>query len=231
MLARVSQLSGVGLVPTVEEVVPGAEAEDIFDSFVGQMAGRGQPAEPPSPGAWQVLFDQMQAFAEAAPWDRWADDIDFGATLELAGKKYRVNGVVMGNAGIQPGLALFPGEVVEIDGEGPAPPWPYEAGTLACTLDDPTDIPAEITARASRYGWPRTLRIVPSFFGMDQGGGRDFSAQDADLFCVLTAAVVAHDRHYRRPSAKAGAPTNGKVLLSGSRTTRFSVRHRQRDAR
>ena len=157
---------GLNLLPPVDEIVPGVEAEDIFDSFVGFMAGRRQPTEPPSPADWKVLFDHVQAYAEATPWRTWADDIDFVVDVVLDGERRRVKAVVMGNAGIQPGLAIFPGEVVEADLEhrDSAAPWPFEPETLACTLDDPDSVPLEFRARALRYSWPQTADLVPSFF-------------------------------------------------------------------
>ena len=220
---------GLDLLPPVDEIVPGAEAEDIFDSLVGFMAGRRQPSDPPSPADWKVLFDQVQAYAEAMPWRRWADDIDFVVDVVLDGEGRRVKAVVMGNAGIQPGLAVFPGEVVEADLEhrDPAAPWPFEAGTLACTLDDPDEVPVEFGARALRYGWPRTADLVPSFFGVDEEGGREISTADARLFAVVAAAVTAHVRRHRRPSPSS-TPTEGRVAFPDSRSARYSVLHQDR---
>jgi hypothetical protein len=44
--AELGQQPGLNLIPPIDEIVPGAEAEDIFDSFVEAMAGRRQPADP-----------------------------------------------------------------------------------------------------------------------------------------------------------------------------------------
>jgi hypothetical protein len=44
--AELGRLPGLNLIPPVDEIVPGAEAEDIFDSFVEVIAGRRQPAGP-----------------------------------------------------------------------------------------------------------------------------------------------------------------------------------------
>jgi hypothetical protein len=120
--------------------------------------------------------------------------------------------------------------VVEADLEhrDPAAPWPYVPGTLACTLDSPDDVPVEIRARAIRYGWPETAHLLPSFFGIDDEGGRDFSTADARLFAVGTAAVLSHDRRYRGPSAKPGTHTEGHVAIPESRSARYSVLHEKR---
>jgi len=228
--AELGRRPGLNLIPPIDEIVPGAEAEDIFDSFVGSMAGRRQPSDPPTPADWTVLFGQVQAYAEAAPWKRWADDIDFVVDVAVDGEQRHVKAVVMGNAGIQPGLALFPGEVVEPDLErrDPAAPWPYDPGTLACTLDNPAGIPVEIRARAIRYGWLETAHLVPSFFGMDEEGGREFSTIDARLFAVVTAAVLTHDSRHRRPLPKPGLPTEGHVEIPDSGLARYSVFHQKR---
>jgi hypothetical protein len=225
--AELGRRPGLNLIPPVDEILPGAEAEDIFDCFVGSMAGRRQPTDPPSPADWKLLFDQVQTYAEAAPWRRWADDIDFVVDVVLDGEPRRVKAVVMGNAGIQPGLALFPGEVVEADLEhrDPAMPWSYDPETLACT---PDDVPVEFRARAIRYGWPQTAHLVPSFFGVDEEGGRDFSTADARLFSVVTAAVLAHDRRHRRPSPQPSTPTEGHVAIPDPRSARYSVLHQKR---
>ncbi len=228
--AELGRRPGLTLIPPVDEVVPGGEAEDIFDSFVGSMAGRRQPIDPPSPADWTVLLDQVQAYNEATPWRRWSDDIDFVVDVVFDGDRRRVKAVVMGNAGIQPGLAIFPGDVVEADLEhrDPAAPWPYEAETLACTLDDPDDVPVELRARAIRYGWPETAHLVPSFFGVDEEGGREISTADARLFAVVTAAVIAHDRRHRRPSPKSSTRTEGQVAIPDCRSARYSVLHQDR---
>ena len=228
--AELGQLPGLNLIPPVDEIVPGAEAEDIFDSFVGSMAGRRQPTDPPSPADWKVLFEQIQTYAEAAPWRRWADDVDFIVDVWVDGEQRRVKAVVMGNAGIQPGLALFPGEVVEADFEhrDSAAPWPYESETLACTLDDPDDVPFEFMARAIRYGWPETALLVPSFFSVDEEGAREISTTDARLCAVVAAAVLSHVRRQLGPSPKQRTPTEGHVAMPDSRSARYSVLHHKR---
>ena len=228
--AELGRQPGLNLIPVIDEIVPAAEAEDIFDSFVGSMSGRRQPRDPPSPADWKVLFDRVQMYAEEVPWRRWADDVDFVVDMALDGERRRVKAVVMGNAGVQPGLAIFPGQVVEADLEhrDPAAPWPFEPETLACTLDDPDSVPLEFRDRAFRYGWPRTAHLVPSFFGMDEEGGREISTAEARLFTVVTAAVLSHDRRLRRPSPQPSTPTEGHVAMPDSRSAHYSVLHQER---
>jgi hypothetical protein len=69
---------------------------------------------------------------------------------------------------------------------------------------------------------------VPSFFGMDEDGGREISTADARLFTVVTAAVLSHDRRLRRPSPRASTPTEGHVAMPDSRSAHYSVLHQER---
>jgi hypothetical protein len=228
--ADLGRRPGLKLVPTVDEIVPGAEAEDVFDSFVGSMAGRRQPNDPPSPAYWKFLFDQVQIYAEAAPWRRWDDDIDFVVEVALDGDRRQVKAVVMGNAGVQLGLVLFPGDVVEAELVHADPPasWPYDPGTLVGTLDRADEVPFEFRARATRYGWPEDAHLVPTFFGVDEQGGRDISMAEARLFAVVTAAVLSHVHRVRRPSAIERTSTEGHVTTPNSGSARYTVLHQKR---
>ena len=44
--AELGRQPGLNLIPPVDEIVPGAEAEEIFDLFVESIAGLRQPADP-----------------------------------------------------------------------------------------------------------------------------------------------------------------------------------------
>ncbi len=44
--AELGRQPGLNLIPPVDEIVPGAEAEEIFDLFVESFSGLGQPADP-----------------------------------------------------------------------------------------------------------------------------------------------------------------------------------------
>jgi hypothetical protein len=194
------------------------------------MAGRRQSNDPPSPADWRFLFDHLKIFSEEAPWQRWDNNIDFVVDVVLDGEQRQVKAVVMGNAGVQLGLALFPGEVVQSDLErrDPAAPWPYDPETLVCTLDDPDDVPVEFRARAVRYGWSESAPLAPSFFCLDREGGRDFSSPEARFFAVVTGAVLAHDRRHRRPSALSRTPAEDGMEIPNAGSARYSVFHRQR---
>jgi hypothetical protein len=213
----------------VDEVVPGNEAEDIFDSFVGSMAGRRQPEDPPSAADWTLLFNQVKMFAEGAPWLRWDDEIVFAVTVTFDGERRQVNAIVMGNAGIQFGLAVFPGELGETELErDPTASILYDPETLVCTVDESDQVPLEFRARAIRYGWSESAALVPSFFAVDEEGGRDFSSYDARLFAVVIAAVLSHERRHRRPSSLSKKATEGRMRTPSNGIATYSVFHHQR---
>jgi hypothetical protein len=44
--AELGRQPGLNLIPPIDEIVPGAEAEEIFDSFVEAIAERRPPADP-----------------------------------------------------------------------------------------------------------------------------------------------------------------------------------------
>jgi hypothetical protein len=44
--AELGRQPGLNLIPPVDEIVPGAEAEEIFDAFVESISGLRQPADP-----------------------------------------------------------------------------------------------------------------------------------------------------------------------------------------
>ena len=232
VVTELGRQPGLNLIPPVDEIVPGAEAEDIFDSFVGTIAGRRQPADPPSPAQWERLIEQIHAYAEAAPWRRWADDVDFVVDVSHGEEWRQFKAVIMGNAGIEFGLALFPGEVVEseLEHRDPEAPWPYDPGTLVCTLNDPDEMPAELRSRAIRYGWPESAHLVPSFFGVDEEGGREISGGEARLLTIVTAAVLSHERRHGRPSSSTSALTQGHFKTPGFDSSEYSVFHQKRQS-
>jgi hypothetical protein len=203
-------------LPPITEVEPPAQAEDIFDSFIGHMAGRTQPQELPAPEDWGLLYGQALAFYRTGPWARWSDGIVLAVEVTIAGETTRHVAVVMGKAGVQHGLVLYPGEAVPAglkDWE-PGQPVPTLAGTLLCTLDPPGDAPAELGTKALRYGWPHDAELVPAFLslGLDKEGG-DPGRVDVTRLTVTLAGVIAH--HARGPvlAHPASEPTTGTVPL------------------
>jgi hypothetical protein len=225
--------SGVTVpLPPVEEVIPDSEAEDIFDSFVGHLSGRTQMPDPPTPADWTLLYAEVLRYYKATPWKRHDDDVDFVVDFDIAGESKHYAAVVMGGAGVTYGLALYPDRVVRADLNDwkSSTPWPLPHGTLACTLDAWGEAPPEITARAGRYGWPVEADLVPTLFAADSPRGREFSCDDARIFSVATAALLAHDTRVVA-LAKNDAVTTGTVELGEFGKVAFTIRQSTRTRR
>ena len=99
----------LGAPPAVSEVVS-VESEDIFDSFVGHMAGRRQPATFATPDDWAQLVAAGREYWQVQPWRRWADDQHLDLVVRVAGVATRYVAIVLGQEGIQRGLVLIPAE-------------------------------------------------------------------------------------------------------------------------
>ena len=212
-------------LPPITEVAPGQEAEDIFDSFIGHMAGRAQPEEPPGPEDWQLLFDQTLAYFRTGPWTRWSDGIDLALELTVAGEIGRHVAVVMGNAGLQRGLVLYPGEAAPagVRDFEPGKAVPTPAGTLICALDPPGEQPADLAAKAVRYGWPTDAELVPAFLSAGPDEGSDLDRAGAQRLTVAIAAVLAHDARGPILAHPARQTTTGSVLLAGGQRASFGI--------
>ncbi len=161
--------------PAVRAMETPAEAEDIFDSLIGHMAGRPQPAEPPAPTQWALLYSQALSFYRAQPWTRWHDGVVLSLQTNVPGIRRRYAAVVMGNAGVQHGLVIYPGDDLPAGLEGwePGQPVPNPPGTVALMLDPPSELPSDLREKAFRYGWPldADLLPVPLRLGPDDAGG------------------------------------------------------------
>jgi hypothetical protein len=206
-------------LPPVSEVGPPVEAEDIFDSLIGHMAGRSQPEDLPTPRDWTLLYIQALGFYRAKPWARWHDDIDLALEVSIAEATSSHAAVVIGNAGLQRGLVLYPGEAVPpgLRDWQPGDPMPTPAGTLLCTLDPPGEVPAELSAKALRYGWPRDSELFPAFLslGPDKEGGDPSTlparGADADRHGGSSAgdSGLASPRRLRRRQGRPARPIRG----------------------
>lgn len=196
----------------VEEVEPGPDAEDIFDSFLGHMSGRAQPEEFPSPADWQLLIDHVAQFRRAEPWTRWSDEQELALVLQLPDATAAYTAVVMGQAGIQRGLALYPGEQLppglrEPDSRQPTTP----PGTLLLFLDPLDDVPGYMASKAVRYGWPARDDMVPMFIAYGASGPMEIGPDDAHRISAALAAVLAVDRRGPIVADSAGKPVEGSV--------------------
>ena len=213
----------------ITEVEPGTEAEDIFDSFIGHMAGRTQPRELPAPEDWRLLFDETLRFVRAEPWARWHDGIDLVVEVAIAGETTRHVAVVMGNAGLQHGLVLYPGKAAPagLKDWQPGQRVPTPAGTLLCLLDAPGEPPVELTAKAARYGWPGGAALVPAFVtvGPEETGGEP-GRIEVQRLTVAMAAVIAHDARGPLLAQPATGATTGQVPLADGQLGTFTIHQR-----
>lgn len=219
-----SSVFGTSLRPPVRVVDPPAEAEDIFDSFIGHMSGRDQPADPPTPPDWGVFYGHALAFYRAAPWARWHDGVVLALETDLEDAA-NYAAVVMGNSGVQYGLVLYPGGDVPagIGDWQPGRPVPTPSGTLALMLDPPSELPADLRNKAQRYGWPTDAELSPVAFRLGPGGGGDPSEWELQLLAVALSAVTAHDARGPVAVGSLHDSTNGQTMLGSGRLARFSV--------
>jgi hypothetical protein len=212
-------------LPPVRPIEPPAEAEDIFDSFVGHMSGRPQPSEPPSPSDWALLYARALDFYRAAPWTRWHDGIVLALQTSIESTDEGWAAVVMGNSGIQHGLVLYPGGEIPagLDDWEPGLSVPMPPGTLSLMLDPPSELPSDLRNKAFRYGWPPDAELVPAVLRLGREGGGDPGEADAQLLAVVLAAVTAHDTRGPVAVGSAHQATEGEIVIGDGRTASFSI--------
>jgi hypothetical protein len=212
-------------LPPVHAIEPPAEAEDIFDSFVGHMSGRLQPTDPPNPSDWELLYRGAFDFYRGTPWTRWHDGVVLALETSIGKSDGAWAAVVMGNAGIQHGLVLYPGGEIPagLDDWEPGLPMPMPPGTLSLMLDPPSELPSELRDKAVRYGWPTDAQLVPAVLRLGREGGGDPGEGDAQLLAVALAAVTAHDSRGPIAVGSAHQATSGEIVLGDGRTASFSI--------
>ena len=213
--------------PVIEEVVASDEAEAIFDSLVGHLAGPHQLHEPPAPADWRLLVEQVMEFRRDRPWTRWDDGQDFVIEFDPVDGRSTYIGIVMGNAGVQRGLAVYPGEQRPPNLRDPsADPQPPPAGTLLLFLDPVGEVSSDVADRAIRHGWPANDGLVPLFLTYTSDGVAELGRDDAHRLSAAIAAVLAIDRRGPALAEVAGQPATGSIQLADEQSVRFSVRHR-----
>jgi len=216
--------------PELIEAGSMGEAEDIFDSLIGHLSGRAQPTEPPSTEDWSLLVGQAFAYLRAEPWSRWNDAVPLGLELTLDGddgddgETAEYVAIVMGNAGVQRGLALYPGMTMPPGLSSPEPALEdTPSGTLLLMLDRPGELPDEFAQKAIRYGWPADAPYFPAFFGAGPDGPSDLADADARRLQVALAAVLVLDS--RGPVLAEAVPaTTGRVALADGSHGDFVIR-------
>lgn len=205
--------------PTLIASPPPAEAEDILDSLVGHLAGRRQPADPPSPDDWGHLLSRAADYCRSRPWQLWSDADHLDLVVRVDGRATRYVAVVIGQAGIQHGLALYPGAVIpdQLADWRPGETVPLPQGSLVLWLDPPEEVPAEYLAKATRYGWPGDAELAPTPASVSSDGLSDLDRASAQHLTVALAAVVAHQR------PRTGPRTTGTVTLADDRPGEYTI--------
>lgn len=207
--------------PAASEVVS-AEAEDIFDSFVGHMAGRRQPETFPATDDWAQLVAVSYDYRQAEPWLRRADDQHLDLVVRAGEISARYVAIVLGQEGIQRGLVLYPGAVFPADSllrQQTAEQATVPAGTLMYYLDPPHQTPPGFAARAARYGWPPDADLTPAWVaGGPDGGPADLDQTAVHRLVLAITAVLTHDGQPHAPG-----PTTGEMPLPGGILGSFRI--------
>jgi hypothetical protein len=194
---------------------PGAEAEDVLDSLVGHLAGRRQPRDLPTPADWSMLFRQTRAFVEAQPWRRMSDQDLVRLELRVGTSATQRLAVVLGNAEITFGFAVYPSHTLPgTVMAGGIPP----AGTLCLMLDPRTVLPSYAADKARRYDWPEAMDMWPMFVAWTEDGPGDLSTEQSALLTLALAAALSHDREQRPPEHE------GEMILAGGQRGWYRVR-------
>ena len=224
--AQLAKMSEAATLPPISEVPVVQEAEDIFDSFVGHLAGRRNAEEFAAPADWQLLFDHVLRFYERKVWNRWADDVDLLIEVVIGPSRRTYATVVLGHEGIQHGVVLYPGTGPPAglrEGDSTRPPT-MPKGTLMLNFDPPEDVPAEFVMKADRYGWPTTSELVPIFLTVDGTEPGEPGRDDVKVLAVSLAALLQHDS--AGPTLVEVGPivTSGKLELAEGESASFCIR-------
>ena len=217
-----AELAAAGLSNSTEvtEVHPDPEAEDIFDSLLGHLSGRTQPTQTPTPEDWLALHGRTLAFHQAQPWNRWSDEQQLLLTLDTEdGLTEHYLALLMGQEGIQHGLALYAGHDLPAATRTNEP----TPGSIVLLLDPPDELPLDITTKAQRYGWPTTESLSPAFMAFGPDGPEEISQADARVLTVALTAVLAFDQRRLRPAGD--GPLRGAVTLAGHDTINYTIVH------
>jgi hypothetical protein len=194
--------------PAAPLLVPGpppAEADDIFDSLVGHLTGREQPAELPGPQDWACLYAGAAVYCRSQPWQLWSDADRMALTTDVDGERTCYTVIVYGQHGVHRGLAVCP--VARRSDRQQRPP----AGSLVLWLDPPDEVPGDRLARAHRYGWPEDSELAPIAALVHTQGLGDLDRTAARHLTLALAAVVAHQRPRRSDTTIGTAPLAGDM--------------------
>jgi hypothetical protein len=216
--AKLSKLVDTSLVEGVEMW----DAEEIVDSLVGHLEGRAQPIDPPDVADWRMLFEALEPFVAAAPWQRWSDDDLFAMRLEFAGRAVERTGIVLGAAGVQHGFNVTADpDALQRAATGADDPRDAFEGALIVHLNPWREVGGVFADKARRYGWPAHASLVPQMYTVRDGEPADLSVEDARLLGLAVSAVVA--RAGKRLVAVDTAAPTGELTFGDGSVGRYEV--------
>jgi hypothetical protein len=160
------------------------EVEDLFDEFVGHLAGRAQAAEPATTADWRHLYVAAWEFGRRQPWRRRPATDHLELVVRVDGADTRYVARVLGHAGVQRGLMLYPGAVPP--GRSPGVP----PGAVVLWLDPVAEAGAEYVAKATRHGWPDGAAEVPVHRTYTEDGPADLDRSAVRHLTLALAAVL-----------------------------------------
>jgi hypothetical protein len=227
-LLQAARAAASGLTNLAEtDVIEGDEmheAEEILDGLIGHMEGREQPEDPPTVEDWRLLYHQLAAFTEAAPWKRWTDDDWFPARLELDGHVVQRDCLVLGNAGIQHGFNAVSdaNDLLVASTSGSPSGLEHLDSALVVHLDSWRETPGLFADKARRYGWRSEARFVPSLLTVRDGQPADLSRREARLLACAIHGVLAQDAR-RLVSASESPSLSGEVTFADGSVGLYEV--------
>ena len=210
-------LNESGLTAGVDEVVPPDWAEDLLDELAAHLAGRPQVLPRPTSEEWALLYQQTATYAQAAPWERRADDVHLQLELRIGSRRADHVAIVTGNAGISRGLVLCPGRAVPPSLLRDEPETPSPEGTSHLALVSGGEAPPVLRQRARRYGWSEQLSEIPFFATVGPEGMQEIGGEQAEAMTIALAATVEHDRQ----AAGFGIEVAGEITLAGGHRGRY----------
>jgi hypothetical protein len=205
-----------------------AEAEDIFDSMIQTLGGRPFVADLPSTEQWHALYDELARFAAQEPWQRLDDNDPLHVQLTVDDQRSDWAAIVMGSAGIQLGLAAYPG--LTLPTALSAPTGRIEEaivpGSFLVFFDDAGQLPSDVIDKALRHGWPDELDVFPHCVTVDETGQPgSLDATTATVLHGLLSAVRQHDERYDEKPSGTGLVTRGRQTGAAGEQVSFTVRN------
>ena len=199
------------------------EAEEIMDSLVGHLEGRTQPDDLPAADDYRILYRELQAYVEAAPWKRWTDSDWFAARLELDGGHLDLDCLVLGNAGMQHGFNAVP-DAAQLLAASTSPAddsLNHLDGALIVHLDPWRETPGRFADKARRYGWPSSTRLAPSLTSVHDGQPADLSRSEVRILALALRGVLSQDA--RRLTAVDKPTVTGDLTFPDATVGRYDV--------